>query len=346
MSDSSWRHIALLPLLNVGRDDIVDFDFTCGAKIRVGLPKPVDAALASICQSHYLSEQECSQFQIAKAWLWLESTEVPGPISGSRNLWGICGSLAESLWEIRCLIDLVGAGENDYWRGQNIMHCVGPYTHSLDFQFPWHPARRPYIFSPPSFSQRTAPWSETRLRAADNIQLDRDRLESPFVPRLSLAVGLKNAMTMYPARKVAIRFALAVSAMETLYIAPNEPGRMYLWSQEIQKRITQICAGIEGLDGEFFNQIRQLRNDAVHRGGHDHLGSPIRHIYNHAKFEEMVRASLRWAISNKSRIAEPFENDEWPVLGEDDIDACRAMNSILFVQPANPENQQSRNQLQ
>jgi len=325
----------LLPLLNAGRTDIDNYDFHCGAKIRIGVPEPVETGLNGIIEANHVSQTERWQFRLARAWLWIESNEIPGGLSGPRNEYAICSELAGTVWTLRWLIDLAGAGENDFWRNGNIMHCAGPYAFSRDLQIPWSPPRRHFIYSPPSYTQRMASWSEERLNAADRIQRSFERDNGETIPRLALANNLKSALTTYPARDVAIRFAMAVTAMETLFIAPSEPGRSYLWSEKIQKRIRQVCPGVEGIGGDFFQQVRNMRNDAVHRGGWDKQGNPIKFIDVHAKFEEVLRASLRWGLLSQAEIADPFDKDEWPNPSQSTLDLCRSLNQSLFVQPAN-----------
>ncbi len=297
------RHTAMIPLMNSGTGDLDDFTFKSGARITNGFPQVIQEALDNLRTTDQFSQNEIKHWDFARGWLWITSNNNPGDTHDTIRF---LAQMARQLWTLRWCIDIAGCGENNFWRNGSLMHCAGVYVSSPDFPLP-STQRHHFIYSPPTYEQRMASWSAARLAIADDLH---QRLPVT-VPRIAIATKLRYVMSTRDARDATIRFSLALTALETLFIAPSE--RHYIWDPPVQDRIREANrATAAQLDASFFEKVRDRRNDATHRGGFDQTGIHPRLLRVEPKTEDLLRDSLGWAIRNQRVLESAFETDQWP----------------------------------
>lgn len=307
------QHIALVPLMNAGfaSELLPDhFDFSCGARLTRGRPDQVWQCLPRVAERDDISRSEITHWEIAGGWLWITSDEAPGEVTEENNVYALCHRLARKLEALCWFVDLCGGGENEHWRGGNNLHNCGVYVASSDTPMPLTHRIR-YVYSTPLTEYRTVPWSKTILEHADSLEQATSKLGGTHEnPRIGLANDLRHAMCAWDARRQRMRLQLAVSALETLLIAPSE--HMYLWNEPIKQRLGQICDSTHLLSPAFYENIRNRRHNAVHRGGADPDGNIPKLFRDELHVETILREALCWAMINGAKVGEAFDEDEWP----------------------------------
>lgn len=310
MHSGDWpRHLAFMPVMNAGEDIVSNFDFECGASLRVGRPSEVWSALPEWGHPMDVTASERSHFEIARAWLWATSIEIPEEIDGRRNVFAICNELQWQVWHLGWCIDLVGAGENSHWRGGNNLHNAGVYAHSSSMAcIPT--LRLGHTFSPPRPEHQSVAWSTTLLARANSLERAWFTNREQIPARVWLANDLRASMVRYDALRHRHRLLLCISALETLLVAPS--GRGYLWDSHIKDRLRQIVADPVPLTDTFFEQIKERRNDAAHRGGLSSAGTVAKFYRAEFEIEVCLRDALCWAVLNAPHIAAAFAGSQWP----------------------------------
>ena len=67
------------------------------------------------------------------------------------------------------------------------------------------------------------------------------------------------------------------------------------------------------ISDNYFEELRIVRNDAVHRGGQVGVKVGTRSRASVLiETEIILRESLKWAIVNQSEVAAAFAKDQWP----------------------------------
>ena len=258
-----------------------------------------------------MSEFEGMALRTARGWLWAGSEEDSQPLPLPNSGYAICHRLALQLWQLALCVDVAGGGENSYWRFGNLMHSAGVYSYSADYPgapLP-SPLRRPYIYSFPTNEIREAAWSTDRLALADRVF---ETLQSAqgVTPRFGIAFNLRALMTSLDVWQLVPRFQLAVTALETFYIAPTE--RQYLWDPPIRERLLQVCKNIVAVHPDYFDALAQRRHDAVHRGGRPRSGDHAKSAWVERDTELILRHTLCWASINLPSVTAAFNADAWP----------------------------------
>lgn len=143
------------------------------------------------------------------------------------------------------------------------------------------------------------------------------RDERATVPRwLGLTNQLYQLLTSINPTGVAARLQLAVTALETFYIGGGVRG--YLWDGRCAKAIGEFVGGCgpEAIDRNYFEQLRQFRNDAVHRAGTPWTSDKdaSKDVQRVARLtEELLRLTLVIAVLNAPVVCSPNFRDEWDV---------------------------------
>lgn len=295
--------------MNLGHHALCDFDFKCGAKLRAGRPVEIDQLLPLLATLDCHSPSELRQMQIAGGWLWLGSDEHVRVFPETPNFATVCFELAETLRQLLLWIDLAGGGENSYWRYGNNCHCAGAYIFSSDLMMPLQ-FRTRYLYSTPLPQFREAPWSLNCLELADRLHQIASAPDTRPLPRVSLALNLRQTMMSWDARRMRTRFSLCCTALETLFIGPSEGRNFY--DPPIKRRVRQASASVSTFGADFFDLYRARRNDAVHRAGQSTSGELPKEVLTEIQSEVVLRESLLWAIANRDRLADAFESDTWP----------------------------------
>ncbi|HUT56669.1 MAG TPA: hypothetical protein VNA25_02215 [Phycisphaerae bacterium] len=169
------------------------------------------------------------------------------------------------------------------------------------------------MYGVPNEEQRKVlPWSVPMLNYADRLASTLQAYKKR-IPRLTLAANLHRLMaSIEPRSHAAVRLQLAVTALETLFVSPAE--RRDLWESPIPCRVHQATTPGMAVSEGYFDELRIVRNDAVHRGGLRRRGAKERFMRARVLIETelILRESLRWAIDNIEVVGEHFEDDSWP----------------------------------
>lgn len=299
---------AFVPVFNAGRDpsELAEFTFKSGARLSLNAPSVDGPSFHYDDRPSWMSEDEHRSMELALGWLSItKGFDYTAPRDAYEQMGGLCRRLEY----LQICISLAGGGENDYWRGAGL-HCCGAY---LKTEPPMHaiPHRHSFIHPSAFDGKRLAGWTVDRLQVADELDDALATYPGARIPRLALSFQLRRTMTAWDARQWPARLQLATTALETFYIAPNE--HRHLWDSNVKQRLRQVCSGSLELDDTYFEQVRQLRNDVVHRGapGPEAFANS-RGARIIAQTEDALRATLRWGVLNQALIAEAFDGDEWP----------------------------------
>jgi hypothetical protein len=298
------------PLLNAGRD-LSPFEIPGGPRIDLSFPNELRTPLQQVATEAHVSRWEAEHFVAARGWLWVQ--RVDDRID--EQLWDYIQTyrLAEELQVFLACAQLVGCGENDYWRTAGQIEACGIYRVWQDEKqmrvLP--PIRFNFRFGHPAASDFEPQWNREKLEIAGELHPVVRQFEGANMPRLWMAFRIWNVLcTLLPAQ-VFIRFQLAISALETFYIRPEM--KKDIW--DVNERAEAICKkeGVLTLGTAFWARLRDLRNHITHRGGlplaaattpEDH-----RTLLN---TEQLLRATIRWAFKNQSDAARALDNDDWP----------------------------------
>ena len=298
--------IAYAPVLNAGRNDIDPFDFTYGARVRLEPDGDLDIrrSVYREFEDDSVSARERVHLDTARAWIWYRAS-LPAVTTQDHieNVARAAGIVRTLLW----CADLAGCGENDYWRSAGL-HAHGVYVYCLQLR-DIRVQRSQFLYNIPIEPERTAGWTEERLRLADSLREALAAYQGTVIPRLAIAHELRYRLAAFDASTWNARFMLAGTALETFYVAPSE--RQYFW--EVAPRVQQVCGINVTIGATFFDDYRNLRNDITHRGG----------VYNNpiqngdlwrtiSTTERILRATVRWGIQNQQLIADHFDRDSWP----------------------------------
>lgn len=306
---SDYRHLALVPLMNAGGHCLSEFDFSCGAKLRIGRPGAVMEALPHIRSRFDVSRSEAMCFDLAAGWLWVASDEPSTGLEGDRSVIQVCASLRNVLSALVWCIDLAGCGENSYWRYAGLLNSTCVYLHSVEFPgLPGLLLREHHLESTPRSELRDVPWSKERLTLADELHNSFQRLVPRPVPRLLLANQLRWSMMRWDVRSMNLRFSQCGTALETFFVSPAE--RRYFW--DVPERVAQACPSLACFGTDFFDRYRVRRNDTVHRAGMSEDGKPPATLRVDMQAEVLLREALVWGVLNHEPLADAFEGDSWP----------------------------------
>ena len=304
------RIVAFVPVLNGGVNKLADYEFATGVKLTASVPPDsLRLALESLASNQWVSLAESRALELARGMLWIESREAPlrpqETISGTSR---IATKLRNVLW----CIYLHPFGENTYWRFSNLLSNCAVYVHSHLGGFFDSPRRFPFMYGVPNGEQGTvAGWPVDVLRSADALAAALESYQER-IPRVYLAGKLHRIMAGVEVMEFsAVRLQLAVTALETFYIAPRES--KHIWTPDVVTRVRNLCPDSIDIPPGFFTDLQQVRNDVVHRGGLSKQGD-----VNHRRasvlitVELILRETLKWAIRNLREVGDAFEKDEWP----------------------------------
>lgn len=288
------RHFAMVPIHNLGSDRLSSYQFKRGIALDLGCPRPIREILPSVAQQLHMPASESMCFQLARGWLWTESHEAPDRLEDDRNIFAITQELANDLWQAVWCIDLAGCGENDYWRSPGFDSCA-VYRWSSDGSPLLAPIRKPFLHCQARHELRDIRWSAERLSEADRL-LSKTYSGLPH-KRLQQAQRLRLRACSIPPERNAERLALVISAIEVLFVEPDE--HLYAWSEDVRRRIRNVCADAGNLSDRFFEQLRDRRCNAVHRGGLTQDGaSLIPFSMIDVTAEDALRRGIVWTILN------------------------------------------------
>jgi hypothetical protein len=301
--------VAFTPILNGGVKALPDYEFKCGVKLSATqVPAALDRAIKSLDSNEFVAPIECSSLVAAGGCLWIESNFQP---QRSRDATPEITRLTYILRNVLWCIYLHPFGENGYWANTKITNCAvyvhGPFNSPIDA-----PRRFPFMFGVPNGEQGTTTgWSLDTLKSADKLMVS---LESypHVVPRVSLAGHIHRMMASVEVRQFSpVRLQLAVTALETFYIAPTEHAHM--WSTKIESRVRKVCKSVVSIPPNFFEELREARNDVVHRAGlnpNGKLSQKPRSVLSTT--ECILRETMKFAIRNLSIVDKAFAQDAWP----------------------------------
>lgn len=307
--------VAFAPILNAGVRNLCDFSFSNDIQLsRTNIPTPLQDAIRETHCNDWISSTEATHIDASGGILWTvlpsSGNSVDDVIKVSRQA---SSKLMNALWCIYCH----KFGENTYWRNGNLIaHCAVYLKTPIGGLFN-APHRFPFMFGVPNGEGGTmCGWTKEHLASAGQLLSAIESFQKR-VPRVHLAGQLQRLMASIDTRtSVPARLQLAVTAMETLYIAPSE--RKYIWDSKVQDRIARICKNLLLETPTYFDDLNEVRNDVVHRGGLDG-GSQSTDMDPRLKTvlittELILRDSIKWAIINLPEIDKRFERDEWPAI--------------------------------
>jgi len=298
------------PILNAGTD-LFPFAFDDGPRIDVGLPAELTDPLNAVVRSEWVSPYESQHFQVARGWLWVQCHEQPSdnPLQHFIQT----NVLAAKLEACLACAHLAGCGENDYWRyGSQIeICCAYRVRQSIGGVEPMPPCRFNFRYGHPAKSDNTPQWTQTNLEAAGKLFSVVGQFDGRNLPRLWMAFRLWNVLCTLGPGQVFIRFQLAITALETFYIRPDE--WKYIW--QVQDRVAGVfkSENIAPPNEQFWKLLQELRNDITHRGGVE--------LWTYSTLEErrallstdtLLRASICWAFKNQAFAQDAMENGRWP----------------------------------
>jgi hypothetical protein len=251
------------------------------------------------------------------------SFDVPdgdGAMAQHAKLRKIASYEALTDWAIWSLY-LAGSGENVYWYNGNQMQGCGVYSLTVCSHGTHLSVNRfPFIYAPiqpPGGAGQGRPWADEGVLELASRVFRGFRDQQIAVPRwLSLVNRLYRLLTSIGPTNVAARLQLAVTALETFYIDGRVRG--YLWDGRCAKAIGEFVGGCapEAIDGNYFEQLRQFRNDAVHRAGTPWTSGEdaSKEVQRVARLtEELLRLTLVIAVLNAPVVCSPNFRDEWDV---------------------------------
>ena len=303
--------LAFVPILNAGVKHQPEYEFCSGVKICVSkVPEILRNAIAELKFNNHVSPMEISTEHIAAGCMWLSA---PARSTNSRDIIKQTTELAVEIQNVLWCIYLNPFGENAYWRSSNLINCCGVYVNTGKMGFD-DPRRFPFMYGIPSGEQgMLTGWSKEHLDAANEL-LAAVRSCRRAIPRLYLAGKVQRLMASIEVMKFsAVRLQLAVTALETFFIAPGE--RIYIWDKEPIRRIKQFCKEKVKIPESYFDDLRVVRNNAVHRSG---LRNPAESKRKGGSVlvttELILRESLKRGILDQSLLADAFDEDRWPEL--------------------------------
>ena len=301
---SQGSTLALLPVFNAGYKNFVEYEFVCGATLVDTAHIPDVLAILESCNE--LSRTQQSHLLLHRGYLRVEGRGKPGDRGGAEFYGGVHNA-EHILRNVRFAIDLAGGGSAE--------ELCGPYTHGrpiysipLRVNAPVHVGFQPHWYGP-TFCSHHQPWTSDVLARADRIATS--LLSGPLHPRLKVACQLRMTALEWTPRQWQARVALAVSALESFFIAPDE--RQYVWSRPIRDRVHAIVGGEIELGDDVFDRLKVLRDDVVHRGGYS----------RNAEFgkypccvistpDAMLYRAIRWAAEHTDEALRAFDKGEWP----------------------------------
>lgn len=294
---------------------LCDFVFQSGAELSTKQPTAVANAIASLKLPdplRWVADIELNSLGAARGWLWVQQDIEHAPGHEFRNQ--IMTRLVTPLSTLLNCIHLTGAGENTHWAFGAFQHIWRMYVASG-----FTPADLPFRIRRLHSAQTemaTVAWSPERMSTGDELRRDLRSYAGPLIPRLALAFhSFLTLAGLDPTKLVErnLRLQIAISALETFYIAPTE--KNYIWSAAIQPRLAEVCEESPATIAEFCESIRAARNDVVHRAGLQDT-SIVNPTLNDAcaAADRILRSTLCWGVKNQTVIAEAFEADRWPVL--------------------------------
>ena len=284
-----------------------EYSFSGGAWIESqGISAAAERIFEAIPTFHSVSENEAWGITTKQGALLLQRDiryQKPAELLSGHQ------SLLSELRTLRWCIDLAGCGENRIWYTAGCHNCA-IYLHcpaETGFDGAW---RQQPIYRTPTADRRDIPWSEDRLRLADEL-LENIRASDDSVPRIDIADRFRQVACTLSAYDMTARFQLTVSALETFYIDPGEYD--HLWKDPIRSRVREITAK-DGLSvpDSYFDSLGRTRADAVHRGGIERATQKRPRFYNvHCWSEDILAATLRWAHRNRELLAQCFNAGTW-----------------------------------
>lgn len=317
-ASSSIDVFAFIPINHVqtsGGPNIHNFDFSSGAKLRVGTPAAVDRTISELVSGRHFqmaNPHEIRSLRSAEGFLYLQSElsrsecKYPGSIRDN-----IGRSLIPHLRTLLGCIYLCGGGENTHWYWGNFKDRPQIFVYSSE-----EPVDLPFAIQ--TFHQagrlRGSDWTDEILRTAETLHHDLWAHTGEDDSRFSLLYhNFFLLMSLDPESLVRRNMRLQIScmALETFYIFPEEMN--HLWSEEIVRRIDYVCNEVDFDIRPSIETIREARNDIVHRSGLSRLGSHAENISEALESSEaLLRCTLRWAIRNRNLMSEIDARRKWP----------------------------------
>ncbi len=293
--------------------DLCDYAFQIGAQISTRKPTEVWDAIEILKRPdsfRWTTDIELNSLVAARGWLWVQQEIEHAAGYEFREL--IAERLVRPIGTLLKCIHLSGAGENTHWAFGSFQDIWRIYVET-GFVHANNPFRIERLHSLPTTN--TAAWSSARMSTAEELLSALTSYEGLPIPRLALAFNSYITLAgLHPTEVVErnLRFQIAITALETFYIAPTE--KKHIWSDEIQSRLVEVCDESSAHIAEICELIRDARNDVVHRAGLQDSSTVNPTITDAcAKAEKLLRLTLRWGILNQAMITEAFEDDQWPI---------------------------------
>ena len=202
---------------------IEDYTFQSGIHISAKTVPEVFDGMKTLKAEHgawWVATSEVQTLRDARGWMWVR-TEVPS-VGGHQFRDNISRQIIGPMTDTLRNIHLAGAGETNYWAFGPLSRLPKIYLSSTR-PHSNIPYRITNLYTAPILNRRVASWSVETLTIAEQIDSDLANYKGSVIPRLALAFHSFTTLSAINSSTVSgrnSRLQMAVSALETFYIAP------------------------------------------------------------------------------------------------------------------------------